>query len=197
MAGWPCISCHTRLPHGQLGEGCIDDRRTCRGRQERQHDLHLYASEDRRTIFNDTSVATLGRIELRSVTTTGRVQILARDKVRGGHVDVRDLDIVATDARAESERPHGYGVYVLHGAFTLWNMQPAWPRALRGHTRRRTRSVQGRANPPPAGTKQLLGFRLKRHFGRRSADKGRPMPIVHRTMSCTIAARPPDSAHEP
>jgi hypothetical protein len=30
-------------------------------------------------IFNDTSVANLGQIELRSVTTTGRVQILARD----------------------------------------------------------------------------------------------------------------------
>jgi hypothetical protein len=66
----------------------------------------------------------LGRIELRSVTTTGRVQILVRDKVRGGHVDVDGLDIIAADARSEKERPHGYGVYLLHGAFTLWNMQP-------------------------------------------------------------------------
>jgi hypothetical protein len=58
------------------------------------------------------------------VTTTGRVQILARDKVRGGHVDVNGLDIIAADARGEKERPNGYGVYVLQGAFTLWNMQP-------------------------------------------------------------------------
>jgi hypothetical protein len=65
----------------------------------------------------------LGRLELRGVTTTGRVQILARDKVRSGHVDVNGLDIIAADARGERERPHGYGVYVLHGAFTLWNMQ--------------------------------------------------------------------------
>ena len=57
------------------------------------------------------------------VTTKGRVQILAGGKVRGGHIDVHGLDIIAADARAESERPHGYGVYVLHGAFTLWNMQ--------------------------------------------------------------------------
>ena len=90
----------------------------------RIHDIHLHASENRRAIFNDTSVDSLGRIELRGLTTIGRVQILARDKVRGGHVDVNGLDIVAADARAESERPHGYGVYVLHGAFTLWNMQP-------------------------------------------------------------------------
>jgi hypothetical protein len=90
----------------------------------RVHNIHLHASPDKRAIFNDTSVSSLGRIELRGITTTGRVQILARDMVRGGHVDVNGLDIIAADARAEKERPHGYGVYVLHGAFTLWNMQP-------------------------------------------------------------------------
>jgi len=86
--------------------------------------LALNTAPDRRAIYNDTGVASLGRIELRDLTTTGRVQILARDKVRSGHVGVEGLDIVAADARAETERPHGYGVYVLHGAFTLWNMQP-------------------------------------------------------------------------
>ena len=50
------------------------------------------------------------------MTTTGCVQILARDKVRGGHVDVNGLDIVAADARGEKERPHGYGVYVINAA---------------------------------------------------------------------------------
>jgi len=88
------------------------------------HDLRLHTAPEKRAIFNDTTVGNLGRLELRGVTTTGRVQILARDKVRGGHVDVTGLDIVAADARGETERPHGYGVYVLHGAFTLWNMQP-------------------------------------------------------------------------
>jgi hypothetical protein len=88
------------------------------------HNVHLCASPERRAIFNDTSVPNLGRLQLRGVTTHGRVQILARDKVRGGHVEVNGLDIVAADARAESERPHGYGVYVLQGGFTLWNMQP-------------------------------------------------------------------------
>ena len=50
------------------------------------------------------------------MTTTGCVQILARDKVRGGYVDVNGLDIVAADARGEKERPHGYGVYVINAA---------------------------------------------------------------------------------
>jgi hypothetical protein len=90
----------------------------------RIHNLRVDTSPDKRAIFNDTTAATLGRIELRGVTTTGRVQILARGNTRGGHIDVNGLDIISADARGESERPHGYGVYVLHGAFTLWNMQP-------------------------------------------------------------------------
>jgi hypothetical protein len=85
--------------------------------------LRLHTAPEKRAIFNDTTVDGLGRLELRSVTTTGRVQILARDSVRSGHVEVDGLDIIAADARGETERPHGYGVYVLHGAFTLWNMQ--------------------------------------------------------------------------
>jgi len=89
----------------------------------RIQNVRLLASSNKRAIFNDTGVDHLGRIELRAVTTTGRVQILARDKVRGGHVEVNGLDIMAADARGESERPHGYGVFVIQGAFTLWNMQ--------------------------------------------------------------------------
>jgi hypothetical protein len=90
----------------------------------RVRDIRLHASSERRAIFNDTGVDGLGRIRLHGVTTRGRVQILARDKVRGGHVEVKGLDIAAADAREEKDRPHGYGVYVLQGAFTLWNMQP-------------------------------------------------------------------------
>lgn len=60
---------------------------------------------------------------MREVTTTGRVQILVRDAIRRGHVEVCGLDIAAADARHERNRPQGYGVCVLQGAFTLWNMQ--------------------------------------------------------------------------
>lgn len=90
----------------------------------RVHGIHLHASPQKRAIFNDAGAESLGRIELRDVTTIGRVQILARDKVRAGHVAVNGLDIMAADAREESDRPQGYGVRVIQGAFTLWNMQP-------------------------------------------------------------------------
>jgi hypothetical protein len=121
-----------RLAPGQSLRG-VDERTTITfspntdgvqlSADNRIHNIRLETSPEKRAVFNDTSVASLGRIELRGVTTIGRVQILARDKVRGGHVEVNGLDIIAADARSETERPHGYGVYVLHGAFTLWNMQ--------------------------------------------------------------------------
>ncbi|HEU5345459.1 MAG TPA: hypothetical protein VFU60_14025 [Ktedonobacterales bacterium] len=90
----------------------------------RLHHLRVRVSPERRAIFNDTSVETLGHLSLTALATTGRVQLLARDRVRSGQVTVNGLDIQAADARGETDRPHGYGVYVLQGAFTLWNMQP-------------------------------------------------------------------------
>jgi hypothetical protein len=85
--------------------------------------LDVLVSPERLAIWNDDSVSSLGRLTLRSVSTIGRVRLLARGAIRGGHVEVDGLDIVAADARSEQERPHAYGVYVLQGAFTLWNMQ--------------------------------------------------------------------------
>jgi hypothetical protein len=57
--------------------------------------LRLEASAGRRAIFNDTSVARLGTIRLIRVTTVGQVQLLARDTLRSGHVEVDGLDITA------------------------------------------------------------------------------------------------------
>lgn len=85
--------------------------------------LHLVADPDKRALFNDTRVEHLGRHTLRDLTVTGVVQLLVRDRVRGGHVEAHNIDISAADARGYEERPKGYGVEVIPGAFTLWNQQ--------------------------------------------------------------------------
>jgi hypothetical protein len=85
--------------------------------------LVLLTSPDHFAIWNDERASNLGTLTLRSITAVGRVRLLARDAVRGGHVEIEGLDIVAADTRSASERPHEYGVDVLQGAFTLWNMQ--------------------------------------------------------------------------
>ena len=85
--------------------------------------LSLITDPERRAIFNDTTVAHLGRLTLRRLSITGVLKLLARDQVCGGHVEAHDIDIVSADARGYQERPKGYGVEVIPGAFTLWNQQ--------------------------------------------------------------------------
>ncbi len=86
--------------------------------------IALHASSEARAICNDTSVASFGQLTLIDLSVTGQVQILARDATKSGHVEIDQLDIVAADVRSRAERPRGYGVEVLQGALTLWNMQP-------------------------------------------------------------------------
>jgi hypothetical protein len=85
--------------------------------------LDLHASSDKRAVWNNYSMPTLGRINLSSLNTFGRVELIAKGQVRNGHVDVDGLAILAADSCGVQDRPHEYGVYVVPGAFTLWNMQ--------------------------------------------------------------------------
>ena len=73
-------------------------------------------------IVNDVDAAeTLGCIELSRLRLTGSVRLLADGRVRAGHVEAHDIDIVFADATGWNERPSGYGVEVVRGVFTLWN----------------------------------------------------------------------------
>jgi hypothetical protein len=85
--------------------------------------LTVVTSAAQLAIWNNESVSGFGTLEIERVRTVGRVRIFARDLVKSGRVEVRDLDIIEADSRATIERPHGYGVFVLQGAFTLWNLQ--------------------------------------------------------------------------
>ena len=85
--------------------------------------LTLVTSPAQMAIRNDESVTDLGTIELHDLRAVGRARIFIRNRIQSGRVEVRGLHIVEADARAATERPQGYGVCVLQGAFTLWNMQ--------------------------------------------------------------------------
>jgi hypothetical protein len=74
-------------------------------------------------IGNDTSIADFGRLTLRNVRTRGQVLLLADDAVSRGHVEVDGLAVASADLRGRPDRPHGFGVEAMPGAFTLWNRQ--------------------------------------------------------------------------
>jgi hypothetical protein len=116
---------------------------------DRIESLTLHADPDRRALFNDTQVESLGRLVLRNLTTIGSIRLLARDKVRSGHVEAETIDIVAADARGFSERPKGYGVDVIPGAFVLWNQQSDHSVTL---TADLTGLAAGRAGAPVRGS---------------------------------------------
>lgn len=83
----------------------------------------VHTAADEVAVLNDTSVADLGILTLRGVTTIGQVLLLAEDAVQDGHVRVDGLHVERADTRGRSTRPHGFGVEALQGGFTLWNRQ--------------------------------------------------------------------------
>ena len=85
--------------------------------------LRLWAGSEQRAVFNDPSSPHLGRMLLRGLEITGCVRLLAEGAIRGGHIDLDGVDVVAADARGFPERPSGYGVEVVPGALTVWNRQ--------------------------------------------------------------------------
>jgi hypothetical protein len=87
-------------------------------------DVTVIVPDHEVAISNDLSVSDLGRLTLRNVRTRGQVLLLADASVRAGHVEVDGLVIEGADLRGRSDRPHGFGVDAMQGAFTLWNRQP-------------------------------------------------------------------------
>jgi hypothetical protein len=87
--------------------------------QPRQHyrGCHHPHPDHQVAILNDTSITDLGTLTLREVRTSGQVLLLARDKVRAGHVQVKGLTVdIATGS---AERPvRGSGVLVSSGVST-------------------------------------------------------------------------------
>ncbi|MFJ8153438.1 hypothetical protein [Streptomyces sp. NPDC094468] len=84
-------------------------------------ETRLVCPETETAISNDQSRPGLGHMVLRDMSVDGQVLLLAGGTVRDGHVHVENLTILSADVRARAERPHGYGVNALQGAFTLWN----------------------------------------------------------------------------
>ena len=85
--------------------------------------LTFIVEPSRRALFNSSNVESLGTISLQNVKTIGQIQLLATGSVRSGHVIAQNVEVIEADIRERQDRPKGFGVYVLQGAFTLWNQQ--------------------------------------------------------------------------
>lgn len=75
-------------------------------------------------VYNDLSVEDAGVFRLENLTTEGQVYIVADGNVRNVRVEADGVRVAKADVRGRVDQPHGYGVDVLQGGFTLWNRQP-------------------------------------------------------------------------
>jgi hypothetical protein len=73
--------------------------------------LDLHASLDERAVWNDYSMPTVGRINLSSLNTFGRVELLAKDHVGGGHVEDPSTQSGGAD---RDVRPRRTGIQCVH-----------------------------------------------------------------------------------
>ncbi len=75
-------------------------------------------------IYNDTSLTDAGTFTLNNVTTVGQIYIVAEGNLKTARVEADQVTVAAADVRGRVEQPHGFGVDVLQGGFTLWNRNP-------------------------------------------------------------------------
>lgn len=115
----------------------------------RVENIALETDPDRRALYNDTEVEHLGRLVLLKLRTIGTVRLLAKDKVRSGHVEAESIEIASADARGYTERPQSFGVEVVPGAFVLWNQQADRSVTI---TAKLTGLTAGRAGAPVRGS---------------------------------------------
>jgi hypothetical protein len=118
LSGMPAITLRpgTRLRGGTLRFGAKGIRLTSDNQLE---DVTVIVPDSEVAI--GSSAADLGRTRLRGVRTRGQV-LLTPGR---GHVEVDGLTVASADLRGREDRPHGFGVEVLQGAFTLWNRSDA------------------------------------------------------------------------
>ncbi|WP_427016533.1 hypothetical protein ACQCSX_17645 [Pseudarthrobacter sp. P1] len=87
-------------------------------------DTTVRTSAQELAIYNDPTVADLGTIRLKNVTAHGQVYLTAEGSIRAGRVEADGVHVAEADTRGRVDRPTGFGVEALQGAFTLWNRQP-------------------------------------------------------------------------
>jgi hypothetical protein len=118
LSGMPAITLRpgTRLRGGTLRFGAKGIRLTSDNRLE---DVTVIVPDTEVAI--GTSTADIGHLAFHNLRTRGQVLLTPAT----GHVEVDGLTVASADLRGREDRPHGFGVDVLQGAFTLWNRSDA------------------------------------------------------------------------
>ncbi|MGN6299411.1 MAG: hypothetical protein ACTHM7_21640 [Ginsengibacter sp.] len=84
--------------------------------------LNIDAPVNHKAIFNTTVQEDLGTFKFENLLIKGQVSIITRVGVAKANVVINNVDIHSADTRHYLEQPQKYGVNVLQGALTIYNV---------------------------------------------------------------------------
>lgn len=86
--------------------------------------LNIDTPANHKAIFNTTVRENLGTFTFENLLVKGQVSIITRVGVEKANIVINNVDIHSADARHYLEQPQKYGVNVLQGALTIYNINP-------------------------------------------------------------------------
>lgn len=86
--------------------------------------LNIDVPINHKAIFNTTVKSDLGTFSFENLFIKGQVSIITRVGVDKANVVIENVDIHSADTRHYLEQPQKYGVNVLQGALTIYNINP-------------------------------------------------------------------------
>lgn len=112
-------------------------------------DIKINAPVDQRAIYTTVAKEDLGVLRMENLSVHGQISIITRIGVQSADIVLSNVDIIAADARHYLEQPQKYGVNVLQGAFTVYNMNGDENSLVRV---RATQLTVGRKDAPVLGS---------------------------------------------
>lgn len=111
--------------------------------------LNIDAPVNHKAIFNTTVKEDLGTFTLENLFVKGQVSIITRVGVMNADIKINNVDIHSADTRHFLEQLQKYGVNVLQGALTIYNMNPKEESVLNVEVKNLN---VGRKNAPVSGS---------------------------------------------
>ena len=111
--------------------------------------LNIDAPTQHKAIFNTIVQEDLGTFEFEQLFIKGQLSIITRVGVKKASIHIKDVDIHSADTRHYLEQPQKYGVNVLQGALTIYNINPDEDSLI--HVKVEKLSL-GRKNAPVSGS---------------------------------------------
>lgn len=86
--------------------------------------LNIDVSSQNKAVYTTLNNSNVGKFAFENLLIKGQVSLIFRADVDKGNIQIKDVDIIAADTRHYIEQPQKYGVNVLQGAITIYNLNP-------------------------------------------------------------------------